>query len=665
MKTFRVWLCTACAALLLFSFAISSYAAPGAGTSAVSDPFATIKEKVDANLSPWKEAYEVMLRDADQGLLVESHAKEIWEVPGFYSDKEGHVAGKISLELDTQSAYAGALAYRFTGDSRYANKAVELLNSWAAINKKIGEQDAPLASAYIGVGMINAANLLKDYPGWSEQEQTAFQNWVENVWMSVWTARIDRNDNNNWGDWMRYAMLAYYDYTDNAEGLSQQTEGLKHKIEEAINPDGFMPAENRGPNSFWYHFFALSPMTASADLIRKATGEDLFHWTSPSGGSLEVALENLFYYADGRIADWPQAYGGKQEYSKFLSSNYFPLNLFEVMADVYQNSDYERYVYPYRAIGGNVNGDTGYYHNQAWVYPTLLRTSFIEFPEPGYVRVEAENFTGKEKVDYRPTQDVDGEYDLFSTENTDYVWYNYLNFGSGTNYIDIRYATSESNGAISIRDGSLNGQELAYVQFPSTGGFDKYETIRVPITEVKGFKNIFLYFIKPDSKNVARINWFSYTTGAGTGTEQEYQDIKFEAEDFSGHRGISVADTDTGTEIVRKVGHTDNNDYVFYNNLDFGAGTASLTARYATPYTDSFIEIRDGSPTGTLLGSVNLPQTGEWTNYQTVEVAFMNEAGAPTEISGVKNMYIVFKRAGGAAVADFDWFSYRAKAANN
>ena len=48
--------------------------------------------------------------------------------------------------------------------------------------------------------------------------------------------------------------------------------------------------------------------------------------------------------------------------------------------------------------------------NQAWVYPTLLRTSFIEFPEPGYVRVEAENFTGKEKVDYRPTQDVDGEY---------------------------------------------------------------------------------------------------------------------------------------------------------------------------------------------------------------------------------------------------------------
>ena len=79
--------------------------------------------------------YEVI---TDQGLLVESHAKEIWEVPGFYSDKEGHVAGKISLELDTQSAYAGALAYRFTGDSRYANKAVELLNSWAAINKKIG-----------------------------------------------------------------------------------------------------------------------------------------------------------------------------------------------------------------------------------------------------------------------------------------------------------------------------------------------------------------------------------------------------------------------------------------------------------------------------------------------------------------------------------------------
>ncbi|MEK4877933.1 carbohydrate-binding protein [Paenibacillus sp. FSL R5-0908] len=754
MKQVRVWFCTICSVILVFSFAVSALAYSHPGGIVTADEFAVIKAKVNANLSPWKEAYNVMMRDADNGLLVQNHAVATWNVPGFYADPAGHIAAKGGLEQDTQAAYAGALAYRFTGDAKYADKAVELMNAWAVTNKAMGMTDAPLASAYVGVGMINAADLLKDYSGWRAAEQAQFQSWIRAVWLPKWIAHKDEN---NWGDWMRYAKLAFYHYTDNETAFNDEVVKLKNKIDEAIDDRSFLPAEGtRGSNSMWYHYFALSPMTASAEIVLHATGEDLFHWESPSGKSLKKASDNLLYYANGHVSEWPNEYGGKQVYSTFLNNNSFPLNMYEALADIYQDPQYEIYVSPYRPIGGNINGDTGFYHNHAWVYPTLLRTSVIELPDPGYVKVEAEDYTGREKIGVVATADEGGGQAINSTDNGDYVFYNYLNLGKGVNYFDFRYATPETDGSISIRYGSQAGPELGYVDLPATGSWTQFETIRVPLTGASGIKNIYLVFTKQSSGTVAYINWFSYKTDDneppllssnanlvwlavngvqleqfvrtnttytmkipadaavpvisaavadskaafsieqaaslpgvarvritaenGTTTKlysiwfsaaeaSDSRSIRIEAEDYAGQSGTATANvTINNTEIIRKVGSTDNNDYLFYKDLDFGAGVPSLKVRYATPYTDSNIEVHDGSATGPLLGTVTLAKTGDWLTFKTMDIVFRDSSGNRMEVGGIKNIYVVFRRTTGA-VGDIDWFSYAAKipavAANN
>ncbi|MEK8205349.1 carbohydrate-binding protein [Paenibacillus sp. FSL L8-0696] len=652
MKQIRSWFCALFAVVMVFSSAVEVMAYSHPGGTVTASEFTVIKAKVTAGLSPWKEAYAVMMNDANLGLLVNSHAVANWNVPGYYADPAGHIAAKGGFEQDTQAAYAAALAYRFTGDAKYAQKAVALMNSWATVNKSNGGTDAPLASAYIGVGMLNAADLLADYSGWSAADQTVFKNWVETVLMPKWNARL--NDANNWGDWMMYAELAYYHYANNETAFNDLVTKLKQKIDQSIDSLGFLPAEaTRGSNSMWYHFFALSPMTASAEIVLHATGENLYTWVSPSGKSLKKAVDNLFYYANGRYTEWPNEYGGKQVYNTFINSNYFPLNMYEAMAEVYQNKDFEIYVSPYRPVGGNINEDTGFYHNQAWVYPTLLRSSIIEIPDPGFVQVEAENFTGREKVGTAATTDTGGGMMINSTDNGDYVYYNYLNLGKGVQYFDFRYSTPATDGAMSIRYGSPTGPVLGSTQLPSTGGWDKYETIRVPLTGASGIKNIYLVFSKPTAGSVANINWFSYTTNPNT--------VRMEAENYTGQSGVTVGDITIGTEVIRRVGSTDNNDYVYYNGLNFGLGVSSLKLRYTTPYTDSRIEVRDGSATGTLLGSASLPRTGGWETYSTADINFQNASGGTLEVSGSKNIYLVFKRAGGSAVADIDWFSFTAK----
>lgn len=316
-------------------------------------------------------ARDHLLQAADLCLQAGCHAVAIWDIPGFYYDAAGHTAAKQQMEADAQAAYTTALAYRMTGNPAYADKAGELLNGWAALNKQIAGHDGPLVSAYLGVGLIQAALLIKSYPGWSADEQAAFANWLNQVCLPDWDRIPIRN---NWWNWSLFAQLALYHFMGDKLRFAEEVANLKDHIDSSLSDEGFIPEEaERGKNSIWYHYFALAPTTAAAKLILDATGEDLFHWISPGGKSIKAALDRLFYYADGRIGEWP--YDEGQAFPAPLSGSVWPVDLFEAMFHIYGEPEYERFVAPYRPVSGGINKNTGHYHSHAWIYPAL------HFPE--------------------------------------------------------------------------------------------------------------------------------------------------------------------------------------------------------------------------------------------------------------------------------------------
>ncbi|MCR2803898.1 alginate lyase family protein [Paenibacillus soyae] len=312
-------------------------------------------------------ARDHLLRLADESLSAPCHAVSVWTIPGFYFDAAGHQAAKRLMEADAQAAYATALAFRMTGEPAYADKAVELIDGWASVNRGLAGLDGPLVSAYLGVGFIQAALMIDAYEGWQRVTRERFIRWMTSVCLPAWEGIPLRN---NWQSWGLYARLSLFRLVGDHSRLADGAERLKEHIDESLARSGFLPEETlRGTKSVWYHYFALAPLTAAAKQVLDVTGEDLFRWISPSGNTIKKALDTLLHYVDGRADEWP--YDKGQEVPSPLSAETWPLDLFEAMACMYGEPAYERFVAPHRPIMGHINRNNGYFQSYAWVFPAL------------------------------------------------------------------------------------------------------------------------------------------------------------------------------------------------------------------------------------------------------------------------------------------------------
>ncbi|MBN2486719.1 MAG: RICIN domain-containing protein [Bacteroidales bacterium] len=129
-------------------------------------------------------------------------------------------------------------------------------------------------------------------------------------------------------------------------------------------------------------------------------------------------------------------------------------------------------------------------------------------------------------------------------------------------------------------------------------------------------------------------------------TKNAFSDIQ--AEDFDYIKGPIVEGCPDGTD---NLGGVVNGNYSGYNNVNFGSLNASKIELRVSNGTSSStsIEIRLGSPSGTLIGTASVPATGGWHIYTTVSA---NIAAT----TGLKNVYLVYK--GSNYVANINYFKF-------
>jgi arabinoxylan arabinofuranohydrolase len=120
--------------------------------------------------------------------------------------------------------------------------------------------------------------------------------------------------------------------------------------------------------------------------------------------------------------------------------------------------------------------------------------------------------------------------------------------------------------------------------------------------------------------------------------------IRQEAETIGREHSIETEPcTDEGGG--RKVSHIDHNDWIRMHGVDFGTGATTIEVRVAAEKAFGKIEIRLDEVDGTLVGTIDVPETGGKTNWQTIST---NLNGA----TGVHDMYFIFKDGG----FDFNWW---------
>ncbi|MCH5174262.1 MAG: alginate lyase family protein [Prevotellaceae bacterium] len=89
----------------------------------------------------------------------------------------------INAARGATMAYQNALRWKIDGTKANADNAVKILMAWCNTTKYLGgDSNVSLGSGLYGYQFAQAAELMRDYEGWSEADFNKFKKWMLNVW---------------------------------------------------------------------------------------------------------------------------------------------------------------------------------------------------------------------------------------------------------------------------------------------------------------------------------------------------------------------------------------------------------------------------------------------------------------------------------------------------
>ena len=103
---------------------------------------------------------------------------------------------------------------------------------------------------------------------------------------------------------------------------------------------------------------------------------------------------------------------------------------------------------------------------------------------------------------------------------------------------------------------------------------------------------------------------------------------KVEAENWSAMSGVQTETAYDNQGGALNVAYVDNGDWMDYNVISLTDTTYLLKLRVATPFNNAVLQIKAAN--GTVLASINLPNTGAWQNWQTVNASISLPQGQQT-----------------------------------
>ena len=225
--------------------------------------------------------------------------------------------------------------------------------------------------------------------------------------------------------------------------------------------------------------------------------------------------------------------------------------------------------------------------------------------------IQAASFNAMSNVLTQTTTDVGGGLNVGGIYNGSWMSYNVNVAGPGTYTASFRVATP-SNGA-SLQLKLADGTVLANVSLPNTGNYQAWQTVSTNVTIPGGNQTIQVVSTSTANWN---FHWMQFSTLAAT-TAATAAPIPgtIQAASFNAMSGVlTQPTTDVGGGL--NVGGIFQGDWMSYNVNVAGPGTYQASFRIATPSNGASLQLKLAN--GTVLATVNLPNTGNYQAWQTV-----------------------------------------------
>jgi hypothetical protein len=315
---------------------------------------ATARLIISARSEPIDPAYRQLLRDADKALrapLVAVTDKQTllppsgdrhdyfslspywWPDPAKanglpYIRRDGETNPESKRDLDQPRIAAMganvqtlALAYYFTGESRYAERAARQIRTWfldsttrmnphLRFSQLVRGNDAERGSGIIDtrwfIETVDAAGLLHGSPSWTANDERDLREWFGQYlnWLSTSpNGKHEQAAKNNHGSWFAAQTATYAFFIGDTARAREIVTAAKERIGWQITAEGRQPIELERTRSMHYSGFNVEALSRLAEIGVKV-GVDLWNYRSPEGGSLVAAIDNLARYL-GTGEKWP------------------------------------------------------------------------------------------------------------------------------------------------------------------------------------------------------------------------------------------------------------------------------------------------------------------------------------------------------------------------
>ncbi|WP_327045285.1 carbohydrate-binding protein [Microbispora sp. NBC_01189] len=227
---------------------------------------------------------------------------------------------------------------------------------------------------------------------------------------------------------------------------------------------------------------------------------------------------------------------------------------------------------------------------------------------------QAEHFSAQSGIQLADHTSAEGAKTVGYIDNGDWISFTPYNLSNATS-MTARVSSAGSGGTLEVRAGSATGTLLGSAAVASTGSWDTFVNVTVPISNApSGTTTLYLVF-KGGSGNLFDLDAFTFNTGTSQTVEGEAYTSQSGVQP-AGHAGASGGYT---------LGYIDNGDWAAYSQVNT-QGAKNFSARVSSGGAGGTIQIRSGSQTGTVLGSVNVASTGSWDTFTTVSTTLTGSA---------------------------------------
>ena len=218
-----------------------------------------------------------------------------------------------------------SLAYYYSSEERYAQKAVELLRVWflneetkmnphltyaqfvPGVNNNKGRPYG-LIDTYSFVNMLNSVVLLEQSENYTKKDRDGLKKWFKifaEWWQTDDQAIAEKNGGNNHGLAYDVQLATYALFTgDTQTALKVINEFPKERLFKQIEPDGTQPQELRRTLAFHYSTYNIQFMV-DMFAIAKNQGVELYKATSSDGRTFYKAIDFLIPYLGKDVSEWP------------------------------------------------------------------------------------------------------------------------------------------------------------------------------------------------------------------------------------------------------------------------------------------------------------------------------------------------------------------------